>query len=468
MSAPVFDIYIRVSQRNGREGDSYQSPKEQERACRELAARRGWEVDRVVVEEDVSGGKRVADRRLEELVRRVESHATAGILAFNVKRFARSVAEGAAAINRIKKADGEFCDAGGNSSRENSLAINIYLAIGEDELEKLTEQWGRSVSNARGLGKFVGPAPFGYVKVDGRLVEHDVEGEILRGTYRAVAAGTLHDGIDYLDEHAPTRTRRVRGEITTYPSKWNTDSVRTMLASRTYLGEHGEGGVEGYDPHAPLVTIALWQAAQSKLDTRAYRQRGGYLLSGLVFCAECGSPLVGLHQRYVDQWQPREYRRYRCAAKPRHGGASADVDALDAHIRAELRDVLGNRAFRDDLMPDGIDDALDAWEQAKDRKRAYGLAADPLDPDFADGAAMHAKRVREAEAEYRRLVGLAESFEVLPHADEVDDDEQLARALRVMLATRGLAFGLGGGRGPLDARVGWLKNGEKVPRALAA
>jgi hypothetical protein len=191
------------------------------------------------------------------------------------------------------------------------------------------------------------------------------------------------------------------------------------------------------------------------------------LLSGLVYCAECGSALVGAHQRYIDAWGPREYRRYRCATKPSHGGASADADALDAWVRAELRGVLADRAIRDELMPDGVEDAREAWEQAQARKRAYGLAADPLDPEFADGMAMHADRVRDAEAEYRRLVGLAHSYTDLPTAAEMSDDERLVVGLRA-LATRDLTLALLGGRGALDDRVVWRKSGKSVPGVLAA
>jgi site-specific DNA recombinase len=466
MSRPVFDIYIRVSRTNGRDGtDSYQSPTEQERACREVAARRGWEVARVVVEEDVSGGKRVRDRALEELVRRVESRATAGILAFNVKRFARSVAEGAAAINRIKAADGEFCDSYGNSTRENSLAINIYLAIGEDELEKLTEQWERSTTNARALGKFVGPAPFGYVKVGGRLVEHETEAPFVREVFRRVARGTLADGVDYLAAVAPTRIRRRKGRVESYAVVWNTDNVRKLLRSRTYLGEHGRGGDAGYRRHEPLTTEALFQAASTKLTPTERRRNGEYLLSGLVLCEQCGSPLVGQLQSFAHR--EVTYRRYRCATKSCGGGSSCNADKLDDYVRVELREVVDRVEIRDRLLPEGVDDARLEWERAKERKRRFALAVDPLDDDFADGAALHAERVRDAGAEYRRLVGLAETSVDFPAADELADDAKLTHALR-MLAANGLALALRRGRGSLDDRVVWLDDGEVVPGALAA
>lgn len=467
MSAPVFDIYVRVSRKNGRDGDSYQSPREQERACRERIRARGGEVGRVVIDEDVSGGKRVADRALEELVRRVESHETAGIAAFKVNRFGRNLAQGAAAIDRIKKAGGVFFDSFGNDTRENGLAINMYLAIGEDELEKLTDQWSRSASNARALGKFVGPVPFGYVKVDGRLVEHETEAPIVREVFRRVARGTLADGVDYLAAVAPIRTRRRKGRVESYAVVWNTDNVRKLLANRTYLGEHGRGGDAGYRRHEPLTTVALFEAAATKLTPTARRRNGDYLLSGLVFCEQCGGPLVGQLQTFKGR-PGVEYRRYRCATRSCNGGSSVNADKLDAYIRDLARDVLGDDTVRAEVMPDGVDDALIEWERAKDRKRRFALASvDSMDDDFAEVLAIHTERVREAGAEYRRLVGLAETSTDLPFAEQVDDDATLTRALRI-LASRGFAFALRRGRGPLDERVGRLPSGKAIAGAVAA
>jgi hypothetical protein len=143
------------------------------------------------------------------------------------------------------------------------------------------------------------------------------------------------------------------------------------------------------------------------------------------------------------------------------------AEALDDYVRTELKQVLGDRAVRARLMPDGVDDARLAWDRARDELAAYVAATSALGSGFADGAAQRAAAVAETEREYRRLVGLAASSVDLPEAAELDDDETLRAALRT-LASRGLTLALRRGRGALVDRVVWLDDGEVVPGALAA
>jgi hypothetical protein len=249
-----------------------------------------------------------------------------------------------------------------------------------------------------------------------------------------------------------------------------------MLRSRTYRGEHD--GVE-YPGHVALVTESTWQAVQTKLTPRDRRRNGGYLLSGLVHCLECGGPLVGALQTSpaykrasgdwrtweVDELAPkRQYRRYRCGSC---SGGSVRAEALDEYVRTELKSVLGDRAVRERLGVGGVDDARSAWEAAQDELEVFAVETSARSPLFAKGLAKRERDVEETEREYRRLVGLAASSVDLPEAAELDDDETLRAALRT-LAARGLTLALRRGRGALVDRVVWLDDGEVVPGALAA
>ena len=137
-------------------------------------------------------------------------------------------------------------------------------------------------------------------------------------------------------------------------------------------------------------------------------------------------------------------------------------------MRNDVAVALADERVRADLMPDGVEEARAAWERAKDELAAYAAATSALGDGFALGAEHRAEAVAAAEREYRRLVGLSRSFEVLPTADEVRaDDAKLAAGLR-LLASRGVTIALRRGRGSFDDRLAWRKNGEDVPRSLAA
>ena len=96
------DIYIRVSRVGDRKGSSYRSPKQQEESCRGWAEQNGIEVGKVVTEENISGGKRAQDRKLEELLRRAEAGVSGGIIVYRINRFGRRMRDTVAAVGQIK------------------------------------------------------------------------------------------------------------------------------------------------------------------------------------------------------------------------------------------------------------------------------------------------------------------------------------------------------------------------------
>ncbi len=84
------DGYIRVSRVNGREGEGYISPRVQREKIEQWAALHDVELGEVVVEEDVSGVRALADRGLGRLVERCERGDSEGIVVYRVDRFSRS------------------------------------------------------------------------------------------------------------------------------------------------------------------------------------------------------------------------------------------------------------------------------------------------------------------------------------------------------------------------------------------
>jgi hypothetical protein len=87
-----FDAYLRVSDKDGREGDSYHSPTDQlDDIVTRLPSFGIASIAERVLEEDVSGRKAAEDRRLERLIRRVESGQSGGIVTAKLDPFGRDL-----------------------------------------------------------------------------------------------------------------------------------------------------------------------------------------------------------------------------------------------------------------------------------------------------------------------------------------------------------------------------------------
>lgn len=106
-------------------------------------------------------------------------------------------------------------------------------------------------------------------------------------------------------------------------------SYKAMFTNRIYIGilEFGDLTVENYC--APLVDLQTWDTVQEIIQrhSRATHDRlhprrvsSPYALSGLVFCAECGSPM---NANTVSGGQRGRNEAYRCGRSKRRAGCSA-------------------------------------------------------------------------------------------------------------------------------------------------
>ena len=125
--------YVRVSRRDGRGGDKYISPGEQEGAVREAASRIGVELVDIVVEEDVSGSLPAEKRRLGEVLVACEEGRSSGVIVSNVDRLTRaSKLDEAIIFERLSRAGARFVAANEGIDTDQpgaDLTLDIMAAL---------------------------------------------------------------------------------------------------------------------------------------------------------------------------------------------------------------------------------------------------------------------------------------------------------------------------------------------------
>ena len=448
------DLVIRTSHRK----QDALSPRQQ----RELAANAAKRGGHTIVATHDSGrsesGKTMDRAALRDVRERVRADETDGVLVGYLDRLGRAPIEESMTFVRELIGDGGALVAADWSFEPIDLSdpnvedmLVFRLQMNRSMWNKASERHRLNKRDALKAGKFIGPAPFGYDKLDGRLVAHPTEAPIVREAFRRAARDGVDAARDYLQRVAPDARH------------WRMDMVRHLIKSRTYLGEHATRGLVAgvddngetipYKQHDALVDLDTWTAAQHA--PRPRRANSEYLLTQLVYC-ECGAHLIG-------QWQLDKTRRYRCA----RGHSCCAAALLDDFVRDELRDVLGRDEIRERVLPTGVDDARERFERAQADRRRYQLATASFASDgWAEGAALVEQRVADAHDVYRQLVSQAAQSDDLPAAEQLDDDDELQRGLRI-LASRGLRFVVARGRGALADRVA-LDDLEAVAGALAA
>jgi DNA invertase Pin-like site-specific DNA recombinase len=323
----TMDGYVRVSRVLGREGEGYMSPAIQRDDIGRWAGDHGISVGMMVEEEDVSGGKAIADRRLGELIKRVEDGRSAGVIVRSLDRFGRDSLDGAVNIKRLTDVgarliaviDGVDTGPGGSSK----IALAVQLAIAEDYLDRVRTNWDatkRRNVEVRGLHVCATP-PIGYRRID------EVEwpdrpdnglpvGQQPKEVRDAWKRRTLRDArlvVEPAEAEAVLTAFKMRAEGHTFAQvaravtealgrSISHTTVCRMIANRVYLGEahamvrarvgSGKERLVKEHAHPAIITPELFAAARRERNVRLVNDgtlSEQALLAGLVFCAGCGS-----------------------------------------------------------------------------------------------------------------------------------------------------------------------------------
>jgi DNA invertase Pin-like site-specific DNA recombinase len=335
----IVDGYIRISQVNGREGESFISPTVQREQIEEWACSRSAAVATVFEEFEESGAR--DDRPLlMKALERVESGLTDGLVVATLDRFGRSLLGGLAAIERIQRAGGTFASVGDGfdlSTDTGKLVARIMLAIGEWELDRIRGHWETARERATGRGVHTGRfAPAGYAHGEGRRLSVDpLLGPLVVEVFRRRADGaTLAQLAAFLNESgAPALATR-----------WQPSMLRRVLANRTYLGELRNGGAVNSDSHRALVSEELWSAAQrAPSSPGATKPRLPAPLSGILRCAGCR---MAMSARTVRRSDGREDRVYACNGESA-AGACGSRATVSGSVAEPLLDGVHFTVLRD-------------------------------------------------------------------------------------------------------------------------
>jgi site-specific DNA recombinase len=364
-------IYVRISkmdedekrqarQHDGQRGQSL-STQRQERECRALVQRLGWEVAGVYIEDDRSAFTGKARPDYERLLDDLKIGAVDALVAWDSDRFSReTLREIEDFIDLVEATGAEVATVTAGTmdlTTVNGRAlVRMAAVMARMESEHKRDRLLSKHAELRDQGKpNGGNRPYGYQRVGMKSdytqggtdtrnwVPHPDEAPIVGEVVARIARGeTLTRVADDLNERGVPTAKGGKG--------WVLANVRRMVMNPIYIGQRTYQGEEvGAGIWPGIVDEAIWRRARALLTKNSeqiraareardagYSNQGGppraarrYLLSGgLVFCGKCGTPLRAKphHDRNAGL-----VATYACPVKKMGGcgGVSVRADALE-------------------------------------------------------------------------------------------------------------------------------------------
>jgi DNA invertase Pin-like site-specific DNA recombinase len=363
-------VYVRISR--DKEGQEL-GVKRQEEDSRALAERRGWNVTKVYADNDVSASSGRIRPGWQQLLTDIESGEVQAVAAYSSSRLYRKLRDLLPFLELAKAKKLKVATVGSGdvdvSTADGRMMAHILASIDQGEAERVGERQQRKQRELKANGLWTGGRiPFGYRPVDGKLVVHSPEAELIRKAAAAVLNGT--------SLHSIARDWNAQGVTTTGGKQWRVGHVRMVL-------QRANPGVLTDTDSRKLRKLF----ADPK---RTTSPRGGkYFLTGLLTCGRCGGSMVGRPQDGV--------RRYICLDT---GSVHLTISAwpLELHVaRQGSLMIPGNlTAIQDPQEP-----LVAEQEQIKSQLRDLGRKFADGDP-FAEG---QADRLRERLVEIEAQLG---------------------------------------------------------------
>jgi DNA invertase Pin-like site-specific DNA recombinase len=437
-----YDTLIRVSKMNGRKAsaDSTMTLTDQRSLIKGELARIGGRKGRDFDALDQSGFTVLDSPVVEEIIERVESGQSKGLLIAYGDRLARNSWDLGAFYKRMEKAGGEIWDAsmpGIDYRTPEGRQLTMMRGVANEEKYFSSKRRGDNVADqvvARGVANAV---PFGYQRNAGpdgtkadpakdakALVPHDEHARIVKRIFALRLEGQRIATIVRVLNDAGIPSPKGR--------KWSRATVETILKNEVYTGVVKLGKRRKENAHDELVSESQWKRAQS---TRAMTLSGTYkagLAGSLIICASCGGPLkvAGRATRLT----------YSCRNDSANGGCSRPVHITkaiaDEVVTAAIVKALDKHALVFQSSGQEVKDARAAITQidtaiAKVLDKADVLTTQELEDALAPKRAAKEAALRrydEALAQAEESADLPKDGSAFLKADEIDQ-RRTAKAL---------------------------------------
>jgi len=230
--------------------------------------------------------------------------------------------------------------------------LSVFAQLEREQIKERTKM-GKLARAKEGLFHGGGYYPIGYDYINVRLVPNEYEAAQVQKIYEW-----------YLDGMSPDKiAERLRDEgYTNKYSSWNEVSggvgVLRVLNSEVYLGRIKYDDVVVENAHEPLITREQFERVKAVRKKRqeiygdaAYQSK--YLLSGLLFCGQCGA-------RYAVKHNYGGYKYYVCYSRARTvkymvkakkcENTNWRLDELESIVEGQVKRLLVNPKYFDKLL----------------------------------------------------------------------------------------------------------------------
>lgn len=335
--------YVRVSTDNQIENYSID---EQTQRLKAYCAAKDYSIYRVYTDGGYSGGN-TNRPALQSMLDDVRNGKVDAVLVYKLDRLSRSQKDTLSIIeDHLLKNGVDFISMSENfdtSSPFGKAMIGILSVFAQLEKDQITERFtmGRIGRSKAGLFHGGGNAPKGYDYIDGKLVVNPLQAKYVQEIYDLFLSGQSINAISK--------------KMSVYSAAWsNSSQVLSTLKNKIYIGIVKFKGVEYAGVHEAIINKDKFDQVQSILSSSKREEkkttaqknpfRAGYLLSGLIFCKNCGARYSANHGYYKCYSRSKSSRQF--VKDPNCKNRNWLIADLDQVVINEIHNAAPDTAYK--------------------------------------------------------------------------------------------------------------------------
>ena len=317
-------IYTRVSTQE--QVTNGYSIDEQEVKAKKYCEALGWTVYKVYRDGGYSGAN--MDRpALKQMIRDAEHGKFNKVLVFKLDRLSRSQLDTLYLVEKVFLNHGvDFISMSENfdtSSPFGKAMIGILAVFAQLERDQIKERMSMGWEARAKEGKFhgSGAVPIGYDYDHGELTINDFEAMQVRKAHELYLSGMGCQAIcDYFNGAGMTHRF----------GKWYSNTLRNVLANKTYIGytKYHDEWYKG--SHEPILSDKLYNDVKALKDAKhdeylKHNRRYGMATSyfgGFCYCARCGAKYIKSAEIKYKGDKRYYYAKYKCSSRAKKTKAS--------------------------------------------------------------------------------------------------------------------------------------------------
>lgn len=289
-------LYTRISQdKTGTAAGVERQAKE----CRELATRRELTITREFSDNDISAYSGKRRPGFEALLETVQSGEVDTILVWHPDRLYRRSADLELLIElverqRIRIVSVTAGDFDLNTATGRAIARTLVAWSGFEVEQKVDRQKSAYRQRAEAGGWPFTHRPFGFKRVDGKVVQVPEEVAVLRDILTRYY-------VNLESRYAIMRDLNARGIVTPQGKPWGIIQLRDVLTNDRYGGvvKHNDKILDVTPSWEPVIDRDVWlgwRSAAAKRKRKSTFSAARYLLTGVARCAICGAACFVKHR----------------------------------------------------------------------------------------------------------------------------------------------------------------------------